>query len=770
MKTNVETEKRGGARKRAAIRLGILAAILLAAIALGASVRRNDAGPRVRTIDISALEAPAKRSEAGKVDATGKTGTPDASNDAKAQKPTERAVGRAERVKRRVAENASWVREQIQTERAPLASALARLQPEFFSGSLRPTALLEAYLYCVIVAVVSAFLNLASRIFRGASPAYLLKTRFYEIPEIRVPLRVFRIFCWAFVGGWAFLTLRFAVDFARNGGTFASGAFAVFAVVATAFFYWLVRKPVGWFVDLPARIDDFDVPLIRAKLRKRISRRRLNRLGRESFPEALGRGRSNGIKVRVFLVVAQASVAAAAIFAATEYGREHSWDKFAIHWVEELFVKVPDVPPAWATVFLVSGASALALLLASNASYLILRFKTVLVCGALLSAAVVVGGFSVEEDFRSRAALVAALNVAFFVRWSFDLYRAYRFKQANVATESLPVSRGLERVFGAALRGARPVFGRGLPPVEKSVLESRVEKGWDAVEFADFTALRNMTRYLESVVPECEPFAGVKFRAATVARKLERRLVGGTDRECASPNVPYWSENLFPLALPDGYEARVDRLELGDEWDVVQDCARCGGRGKTSGTTQGAETCPRCGGAGRVLFKQSIITTWSVFSATATEPKTPAPEYMDEAAEKVFFVKEAIENRKFSERPAEAPELDPATRGKLERAVAAARPDALHEFVSVAERLRGGTVYRAEVQAFGFWTTRVVFRKLHGRFGWLFGARPDFYFRSIPLSGSAVVAAAFAFPAAVATAVFAGWRCWAALSGWFFGV
>ena len=526
MKTNVETEKRGGARKRAAIRLGILAAILLAAIALGAIVRRNDAGPRVRTIDISALEAPAKRPEAGKIDATGKTGTPDASNDAKAQKPTERAVGRAERVKRRVAENASWVREQIQTERAPLASALARLQPEFFSGSLRPTALLEAYLYCVIVAVVSAFLNLASRIFRGASPAYLLKTRFYEIPEIRVPLRVFRIFCWAFVGGWAFLTLRFAVDFARNGGTFASGAFAVFAVVATAFFYWLVRKPVGWFVDLPARIDDFDVPLIRAKLRKRISRRRLNRLGRESFPEALGRGRSNGIKVRVFLVVAQASVAAAAIFAATEYGREHSWDKFAIHWVEELFVKVPDVPPAWATVFLVSGASALALLLASNASYLILRFKTVLVCGALLSSAVVVGGFSVEEDFRSRAALVAALNVAFFVRWSFDLYRAYRFKQANVATESLPVSRGLERVFGAALRGARPVFGRGLPPVEKSVLESRVEKGWDAVEFADFAALRNMTRYLESVVAECEPFAGVKFRAATVARKLERRLVG----------------------------------------------------------------------------------------------------------------------------------------------------------------------------------------------------------------------------------------------------
>ena len=44
--------------------------------------------------------------------------------------------------------------------------------------------------------------------------------------------------------------------------------------------------------------------------------------------------------------------------------------------------------------------------------------------------------------------------------------------------------------------------------------------------------------------------------------------------------------------------------------------------------------CPRCGGKGRVLFKQSIITTWSVFSATATEPKTPAPEYMNEAAEK----------------------------------------------------------------------------------------------------------------------------------------
>ncbi|MBQ7029027.1 MAG: hypothetical protein IJN32_02175, partial [Thermoguttaceae bacterium] len=142
----------------------------------------------------------------------------------------------------------------------------------------------------------------------------------------------------------------------------------------------------------------------------------------------------------------------------------------------------------------------------------------------------------------------------------------------------------------------------------------------------------------------------------------------------------------------------------------------------------------------------------------------------DDAAEKVFFVKEAVENRKFSERPVEAPELDDATRAKLERAVVDARPNALHEFVSVAERLRGGTVYRAEIQAFGFWTTRVVFRKLHGRFGWLFGARPDFYFRSIPLSGSAVVAASFAFPAAVATAVFVGRCCWTALNGWFFGV
>ena len=657
----------------------------------------------------------------------------------------------------------------IRSESAPLASRLAGWAPNFFSGTLKPNAYFEAYLYCVIVAFISALLNLASRTLRGASIAYLLKTRFYEIPEIRVPLRVFRVFCWAFVGGWAFLTFRFVADFCRDGGAFASGAFALLAVVATAFFYWLVRKPVGWFVDLPARIDDFDVPMIRAKLRKRISRRRLNRLGRESFPEALGRGRSNGIKVRVFLLIAQASVAAAAIFAATEYGRAHSWDEFAIRWVEELFIKVPDVPAAWATLFLISGASALALLLASNASYLILRFKTVLVCGALLSAAVVVGGFSVEEDFRSRAALIATLNLAFFARWSFDLYRAYRFKQANVATESLPVSRGLERVFGAALKGARPVFGKALPPVEKSVLESRIEKGWDAVEFADFAALRNMTRYLESVVAEREPFAGVKFRASTVARKLERRFVGGTDRECASPNVPYWNENLFPLALPDGYEAREDRLELGDEWDVVQDCARCGGKGKTSGTTDGSGVCPRCGGTGRVLFKQSIITTWKVFSATATEPKTPAPEYMDEAGEKAFFVKEAIENRKFSERPAEASELDPGTREKLERAVASARPDALHEFVSVAERLRGGTVYRAEIQAFGFWATRVVFRKLHGRFGWFFGARPDFYFRSIPLSGSAVVAAAFAFPAAVATAVFVGYYWWNALSGWFNG-
>lgn len=67
MKTNVEAKKRGVARKRAAIRWGMLAAILLAAFASGASFLRNESGARVQTVDISALEAPATSTETGEI-------------------------------------------------------------------------------------------------------------------------------------------------------------------------------------------------------------------------------------------------------------------------------------------------------------------------------------------------------------------------------------------------------------------------------------------------------------------------------------------------------------------------------------------------------------------------------------------------------------------------------------------------------------------------------------------------------------------------------
>ncbi|MBR5244010.1 MAG: hypothetical protein IKW13_07235, partial [Thermoguttaceae bacterium] len=227
MKTDVEAKKQAGARRRAAVRRGFLGALFLAALALGANVWRSETTSRVSTIDISALEAPA--STAGVVETLS---TVNVEGDGGSGVALTRAEAKAERIKRRVVANAEWLGRKIQTERAPLASELARRWPRFFAGSLRPTALLEAFLYCVIVAIISAFLNLASRILRGASPAYLLKTRFYEIPEIRVPLRVFRLFCWAFVGAWAFLTFRFVAGFCRDGGTAAAGAFALFAIVA----------------------------------------------------------------------------------------------------------------------------------------------------------------------------------------------------------------------------------------------------------------------------------------------------------------------------------------------------------------------------------------------------------------------------------------------------------------------------------------------------------------------------------------------------------
>ncbi len=235
---NVKTKQRVGA----AALLVLLLGALIWAVGGKDERRAIKMNGEPETGSVAKAEQNAKSEKGAKVQATkarkiGKTGKVETLD--KSAEETETRFGD------RVAEKGRRIWNKIQKEPAPLASRLASWAPDFFSGVLKPNAYLEAYLYCVIVAVISAFLNLASRTLRGATLPYLLKTRFYEIPEIRVPLRVFRIFGWAFVGGWAFLTLRFAVGFGRDGGTFASGACALFAVVATACFYWIVRKPIG---------------------------------------------------------------------------------------------------------------------------------------------------------------------------------------------------------------------------------------------------------------------------------------------------------------------------------------------------------------------------------------------------------------------------------------------------------------------------------------------------------------------------------------------
>jgi hypothetical protein len=73
-------------------------------------------------------------------------------------------------------------------------------------------------------------------------------------------------------------------------------------------------------------------------------------------------------------------------------------------------------------------------------------------------------------------------------------------------------------------------------------------------------------------------------------------------------------------------------------------------------------------------------------------------------------------------------------------------------FSHSVEKLHDGVVYRSDFQVTGFCVLRIRFRKLPGKVGWFFGARPEFYFPALPLSWGMVGTIVLVLPFLLMTA------------------
>jgi hypothetical protein len=127
------------------------------------------------------------------------------------------------------------------------------------------------------------------------------------------------------------------------------------------------------------------------------------------------------------------------------------------------------------------------------------------------------------------------------------------------------------------------------------------------------------------------------------------------------------------------------------------------------------------------------------------------PEFMEDSEERVYFRRPFIENRKQVSVTPEHDGLDVDLVDRLSKVI----PDMAAKLPNISqsvEKHHDGVVYRSDFQVTGFWVLRIRFRKLPGKVGWFFGARPEFYFPALPLSWGMVGTIVLVLPFLLMTA------------------
>ncbi len=705
---------------------------------------------------------------------------------------------------RATAKHATNLYRKLQSEETPLTTALEGSAPETLDsirsilrlalGKLADSPIyFEVFLYFACVAILSTALTLVVRTLYGASPIYLVRSAFYEIPQLRGALYTLVFFAYAVAVVAAFYGACYAIRYFSDRATIILVT-AIAYLVAAAIIYLLARKFKN-LIDDPYPYTQFAAKKAIVKFKYGVKRSALRKLGRESFPEMLEYGLSGGVGFRRLVLALQLGGGIAFVLICTDLTRQYDWlDTIYKCYASSVFYLLKILPimqPALAIAVTIVSSIAILVILTTDQHYLVLRFSRAVLLDVVLGASILVGvksvvlqrGFGLEKAYNVCLLCFAVLNLAIFIRWFKDLRRAKRFRRRRALNS--PIISDLRRTFKFLVKAQKDKTECELTPLDRDRIAERVANGLYNVEAESFTALRNMIRFLGRIRAEYERFVGAQLEALVVTRELDARSLGGINCAPFSRYVPIWDETLFPLYPPSGYRDHTDRAWLNSEWNFVAICSGCGGSGyntvtrteyRTREVSDGAggyrtesytveyqerQTCGACSGCGRIEYQQAIVTVWTRHCASAIEPETRLPEYMDDAPERTYYERAFLEDQSAASSTRE-PDQGASAKFLEQARDAAARFVANYADAHVKRIAKDyqGKVYRARVRVVAFWTIRIVFRRIFGKFGWFFGKRPDFYFKMIPLSWSAVVAACVVAPFALACAVCALVAIW----------
>ncbi|MBQ9372901.1 MAG: hypothetical protein IJU03_12000 [Thermoguttaceae bacterium] len=691
---------------------------------------------------------------------------------------------------RKTAETATNFYRRMQAEETPLTNELKEKSPEtlLWVRTILEYAplkyqdnpiVVEVFMYFGLIAFLSTAFTLLNRTLHGASPAYLWRSKFYEIPQIRVALKFLSYFAYAVVGVFGFFTIRLAIVL------FEVRALSILVItiahlIVTILLYFFAR----WFrraISEPYPCNYESARKAIVKFKPGVKRSALRRLGRESFPEMLEYGYSGGVGFRRLVLIAQVLVVALfCVVGFTEFGKDQALLMGAAQSIgralRNLYAYLPTSQPALGISVGVVCATSFFFMLLTDAHYLVVRFSKTVLLALILGWGALAGlktfdvwiGAPNDVAFLHYLIAVGVWNLAIFIRWKKDLKRAKTFRRRRAL--DAPIISALNRCFKFMPRAQKDKNECELDPIDKDAIAARVSRGLYNVESESFAALRNMIRFLGRIKAEYERFIAAQLNALVVTRRLASRSLGGTSSCVCSCHVPIWDESEFPFRPPRGYEYKTDTDWLNYDWNFVSICGGCGGSGYVTRTeteyktrqvydSNGShtetytetryvrETCGACNGWGRIEYQQGIVTEWTNHCVSAVAPETPLPEYMSAAAESVFYqrsFREHFHGYCDEERPD-----DGASPKILQRAEEATNRYINDYADSHLEKIAddyNGKIYRARVRFVGFWTIRIVFRRVFGKFGWFFGKRPDFYFKMIPLSWSAVVSVCVVAP------------------------
>ncbi|MBQ6615112.1 MAG: zinc finger-like domain-containing protein [Thermoguttaceae bacterium] len=645
--------------------------------------------------------------------------------------------------------------------------------------------ILQIFLSLGLLFVLGIVVPILYRMIYGATPSYLLQSRFYEISSLRLLFYVVKIFfILCFLEG-IILTGVLAHQMYCNGWNET----LLVQTAATLVIALILGAVAGFFssflVTLPQPIPPCNDTIRNITRSNTVSRKYLRRLGDESFPEMLLYGKSLGLWVRRLLFTVQITpfIMLAVAFAINIFEANKKWDwandvcttilkiyEISVQYMMEFMSELPVISPEIAIPVFVCGSFLFIFLMKEDNSCLIIRFPMWLILVSMLAAVLFYCFCMVYQELEPRLTLLGILDVIFIIRFQSDLSRASHFLQERRVIK--PLAMNLEQIFPQAAE-MKQREDCELPAMNMDEVALRIENGLHNVEKYSFMALRNMARFIGIIHVEQERFAAVRVRFMTVRRFTAERLIGGTYGFYYWPIVPIWDETLFPLDPPNGYVNYEEYNWLGSEWNGVRICSDCNGTGKIEKTETYTEkdyisgkeetktrtvyeTCTTCNGTGRLEYQQAIVTQWQKQIIISVEPTTPLPDYMADVEDRTYYSMRLIENRiRLDECAQIDEEILPDLVNSLERSSETLKRTQLENYVHTVEKFHDGSVYRSDVQAIGFWTLRVIFKRLLGKYGWFFGRNSDFYFHTIPLSVQSLFAVSIMLPIYIAIAVFA---------------